>query len=91
MDAAAIVSVGLSSVLTREGKQIGVLLTCRLLELLEKIHAVGRNKCYIYLASHGSVVKNCLPVQETQEMWVRSLGQEEPLKEEMATHCSILA
>ena len=24
-------------------------------------------------------------------MWVRSLGQEDPLEMEMATHCSILA
>jgi len=30
-------------------------------------------------------------VQETQEMRVRSLGQEEPLEKEMATHFSILA
>ena len=30
-------------------------------------------------------------MQETQEMWVRSLGQEDPLEEEMATHSSILA
>ena len=30
-------------------------------------------------------------MQETQEMRVRSLGQEYPLKEEMATHSSILA
>ena len=29
--------------------------------------------------------------QETQEMWVQSLGQEDPLEEEMATHCCILA
>ena len=29
--------------------------------------------------------------QETQEMWVQSLGQEYPLEEEMATHSSILA
>ena len=28
---------------------------------------------------------------ETLETWVRSLGQEEPLEEEMATHSSILA
>ena len=28
---------------------------------------------------------------ETQEMWIRSLRQEEPLEEEMATHYSILA
>ena len=26
-----------------------------------------------------------------QEMWVRSLGQEDPLEKEMATHSSILA
>ena len=30
-------------------------------------------------------------MQEAQEMQVQSLGQEDPLKEEMATHCSILA
>ena len=29
-----------------------------------------------------------LPVQET---WVQSLGQEDPLEKEMATHSSILA
>ena len=43
MDGAAIVSVGLSSILTGEGKQIGVLLAHRALELLEKMHAVERN------------------------------------------------
>ena len=26
-----------------------------------------------------------------QEMWVQTLGQEDPLKEEMTTHSSILA
>ena len=30
-------------------------------------------------------------MQETQETQVRSLGQEDPLKEEMATHSSIAA
>ena len=30
-------------------------------------------------------------MQETQEMWVQSLGWEDPLEEEMATHSSILA
>ena len=39
----------------------------------------------------GSVVKNLLPIQEPQETWVGSLGQEDPLKEKMATHSSILA
>ena len=33
----------------------------------------------------------CLPVQETQETWVQSLGWEDPLEEEMATHSSFLA
>ena len=36
----------------------------------------------------GAVVKNRLPVQG---MWVRALGQEDPLEEEMATHSSVLA
>ena len=36
-------------------------------------------------------VKNLPTMQETQEMWVRSLGQQNPLEEEMATHSSILA
>ena len=35
----------------------------------------------------GSVVNN-LPAM--QEMWVRSLGWEDPLEEEMSTHSSIL-
>ena len=29
-------------------------------------------------------------MQETQETWVWSLGAEDPLKEEMATHSNIL-
>ena len=32
-----------------------------------------------------------MPKQETQEMWVQSLGREDTLEEEMATHSSILA
>ena len=30
-------------------------------------------------------------MQETQETWVRSLGQEDPLEKGMATHPNILA
>ena len=37
------------------------------------------------------MVKNLPPMQEMQEMWVRSLGGEDPLEEEMAPHSSILA
>ena len=36
---------------------------------------------------HGSVLKNLPAVQEIQ---VRSLGREDPLEKEMATHSSIL-
>ena len=36
-------------------------------------------------------VKNMSSMQETQEMWVRSLVWEDPLGKEMATHSSILA
>ena len=36
----------------------------------------------------AQIVKN-LPVM--QKTWVRSLGQEDPLEKEMATHSSILA
>ena len=35
--------------------------------------------------------KICLPMQETQETLVQSLGPEDPLEKELATHCSILA
>ena len=33
----------------------------------------------------------CLPVQETQEVRVQSLGGEDPLEEDMATHPVFLA
>ena len=37
------------------------------------------------------MVKNLPVIQKLQEVWVQSLGQEDPLEEEMATHSSILA
>ena len=42
----------------------------------------------IFKAMVAQMVKNLPAVQET---WVRSLGQEDPLEKEMATHSSILA
>ena len=36
-------------------------------------------------------VKNLPVMQETQERWVRSPGQEDPLEKEIAAHFSILA
>ena len=35
-------------------------------------------------------VKNLPAMQETQEIWIRSLGQEDPVEKEMAMHFSIL-
>ena len=37
------------------------------------------------------MVKNTSAMQEPPEMWVQSLGGEDPLEEVMATHSSILA
>ena len=37
------------------------------------------------------MVKNLPIMQETPEMQFQSLHQEDPLEQEMATHCSILA
>ena len=46
----------------------------------------------IYQVFPGSSVgKNPSAKQETRETWVWSLGREDPLKKEMATHSSLLA
>ena len=39
----------------------------------------------------AQAVKNLPAMQEMQETWVQSLGQEDSLEEGMATHSSILA
>ena len=39
----------------------------------------------------GSVVKNPSTVQETRETWIGSLGWEDPMEKEIATHSSVLA
>ena len=65
------------------------------------LHVEGKTNCLKTLLSllyepeptlsglpDGSVVKN-LPAK--QEMWVQSLGREDPLEKGMATHSSILA
>ena len=36
-------------------------------------------------------VNNLPAVQETQDIRVQTLGREDPLEEEMATHCSFLS
>ena len=47
--------------------------------------------CMAWGFPRGSAVKNPPAMQETQETRVQSLGWEDPLEEEMATHPSILA
>ena len=51
-------------------------------------HILQTTVWYIHAFPSGLVVEH-LPAK--QEMWVQSLGQEDPLKKEMATHCRILA
>ena len=66
----------------------------------EKLHWISRTNLQIadlgtsipgWASPMAHPVKNSPAVQETQEMWIQSLGQEDPLEEEMATHSSILA
>ena len=48
----------------------------------------------IYICEYmpmAQVVKNQPAMQKTQEMWVQSLGQEDPLEEDMTILSSILA
>ena len=44
---------------------------------------------YCYLASLGAQTVKRLPIM--RKTWVQSLGREDPLEKEMATHSSILA
>ena len=46
---------------------------------------------YLYLSIYPSLAQRLKHLPPMQETWVRSLGQEDPLEKEMATHSSILA
>ena len=50
--------------------------------------ATEQQQQFIRASLVAQTVKNLPAMQET---WVQSLGQEDPLEEEMATHSSILA
>ena len=59
------------------------------------MHLMANMSIYVFLRSvrgfpSGSAVKNPPAMQEMQETWVPSLGQEDPLEEGIATHSSIL-
>ena len=70
-------------------REFSVILQCQ-----EKLLHFPNENIYMHVFTYtgfpgGSVVKN-LSEQETQKMWVWSLGWEGPLEEEMASHTSIL-
>ena len=46
---------------------------------------------YIYISGASLVAQRLKHLPAMWETWVRSLGQEDPLEKEMATHSSILA
>ena len=45
--------------------------------------------CILFWGFSGGSVAKYLPAM--QEMWVQSLGQKDPLEQQLATHSSILA
>ena len=66
---------------------------CTWLCFAEPIQVVQTNalltpKSYVLAYQQAQTVRNLLAVQET---WVQSLGREDPLEKEMATHSSVLA
>ena len=61
----------------------GTILLFHILMVSALAHRISR-----YTSLVAQWKRTCLPMQET---WVRSLGQEEPLEEEMVTHSSILS
>ena len=63
-----------------------------------EVRGRGRRVCFISTlevyscySSMAHQVKSSPAMQETQEMWVQSLGWEDPLEKEKAIHSSILA
>ena len=68
----------------------------RLQILTNIIHVFCNTHKCTYPSPYGAspmaqAVKNLPAMQETQDTQVQSLGQEDPLEEEMVTHFSILA
>ena len=60
------------------------------------LYFVGNYSVFKHLRTNlgfpsDSPVKNLPVMQDVLEMWVQSLGQEDPMEKEMATHSSILA
>ena len=59
-------------------------------DLLTTINLPVKNSpCDLFMPIYTAQMVNCLPIM--QETRVQSLGREDPLEKEMATHCSTLA
>ena len=75
-------------------KKLWIIFFCSLIYIFKNIYI--SNVLVINIHYHGGSqmaqeVKNPPAMQESQELQVWSLGQKDPLEEEMATHSSILA
>ena len=60
----------------------------------EMVNTAGPKGSELYFLDWKEVtqwVKYPLAMQETEETWARSLGQKDPLEEEMATHSALLS
>ena len=69
-----------------------LLLMCMFVKLCVFVQLVYTHICYCCMDFQvAQRVKNPPAMPETQEIWAWSLGWEDPLEEEVATHSSILA
>ena len=86
------------SVVTTNGKEFILFIFHSLLNFFSPIFSITMTCCkylisiHLWHASQVALVVRNLPAKPGDiEMWVWSLGEEDPLEKEMATHSSILA
>ena len=63
--------------------------TCDYIRLQDK-EELGMDGVNLRVSRWLNGKRICLLMQETQKMWVQSLGRKDPLEEEMAIHSSTL-
>ena len=74
-----------------EEKQFGELLDVKIKEQAVLQVMTTNNKLFSIYYGVRVLAQRVKRLPAKQETWVRSLGQEDPLEKEMATHSSILA
>ena len=62
-----------------------------LFEPYSNLYIILAPTAYLYGSSSSSVVNKVPAMQELQEIWVQSLGWEDPMEKEMAIYSGILA